>query len=67
MITVRVNDQTHSLDDGCTVADLLRTLGMQKPHLAVALNDNVLPRAEHPTTRLNANDEIIIVQAVGGG
>jgi sulfur carrier protein len=50
-----------------TVSELLVELEMAGPHIAVALNFQVIPKSKHPETALNADDKVEIVHAVGGG
>lgn len=59
-----VNGETQTHPDHTTVADLLgdRTRGV-----AVARNDEVVPRSEWPTTSLASGDRIEILEAHQGG
>lgn len=52
-----------------TVADLLQQrMDDPRPHgIAVAVNDEVVPRADWPECRLEAGDRVEIVTAVQGG
>jgi sulfur carrier protein len=52
---------------GVTVATLLATLALRRDGVAVALNDDVVPRAEHATRTLNDGDRLEIIVAVAGG
>lgn len=67
MPTVTVNDQPRTLPDPATVADLLRALGKDPGKLAVEVNREVVPRADHPARRLADGDAVEIVTLVGGG
>jgi thiamine biosynthesis protein ThiS len=67
MISVIVNDVEHQVPEGTTVEGLLGKLGLQPRFLAVELNRQVVPRGEHPRTRLAHSDRIEIVTLVGGG
>ena len=50
-----------------SMAELLLELQMPLAGVAVALNGNVVRRAEHQSTLLKENDEIEIIRAVQGG
>ena len=50
-----------------TISELLEELEMAGPHIAVALNFQVIPKSKHSTTTLNPEDKVEIVHAVGGG
>jgi sulfur carrier protein len=61
-----VNGDPQEVPDGSTIALLLAHLGLEGP-VAVERNAQVVPRAEHVTHLLEANDVIEIVHFVGGG
>jgi thiazole synthase len=67
MPTVTVNDEPRAFADPTTVADLLRALGKDPGKLAVEVNREVVPRADHPARRLADGDAVEIVTLVGGG
>ncbi len=64
---VVVNGETHPVEDGSSVADLLRTLGLQTQHVAVERNREIVPRATFAQTPLASGDRLEIVTFVGGG
>ena len=64
---IQVNGETQPIDDGVTVARLLRDLGVTAPHVAVELNLEVVPRAKHAETLLHDGDRLEVVTLVGGG
>jgi thiamine biosynthesis protein ThiS len=66
-IQVSVNGETLSLPAGSTIADLLEKLSLDRRRVAVELNLQVIPRAEHGARRLNHGDRLEIVTFVGGG
>jgi len=49
------------------VADLVEALGLVGRKLAVAVNRDVVPRAQHARLRLSEGDRVEILEAVGGG
>jgi sulfur carrier protein len=61
-----VNGDTRDIPDGLTVKGLILHLGLEGP-VAVERNAQVVPRADHGTVALEANDIIEIVHFVGGG
>jgi len=67
MPTITVNAEPRSFPDPLTVAELIRTLGKDPAKLAVEVNRDVVPRAEHPARRLADGDAVEIVTLVGGG
>ena len=67
MITVRVNDEQRRVTEGCTVADLLRELGLAPEVVAVEINRTLVPRRERAERRLAEGDRVELVTLVGGG
>ena len=66
-MTIQVNGETREMPAGCTVAALLDELGVSRPHVAVELNLEVVPRAQHAETALKDGDKLEVVTLVGGG
>ncbi len=64
---VYVNGETRPVETGSSVADLLRSLGLQSRHVAVERNREIVPRDAHAVTCLTAGDRLEIVTFVGGG
>ncbi len=62
-----VNGETRDVPDGLTVQGLIAHLGLEGGPVAVEKNRDVVPRATHGTTRLEAGDVVEIVHFVGGG
>lgn len=66
-MTIQVNGQSREIADGSSVAELLEELGVKQPHVAVELNLEVVPRAQHAATPLREGDRLEVVTLVGGG
>jgi sulfur carrier protein len=66
-MNIQVNGQGREIAAGSTVANLLGELGVTQPHVAVEVNLEVVPRAEHRDTILNDGDRVEVVTLVGGG
>jgi thiamine biosynthesis protein ThiS len=66
-IEVSVNGDTVRVPSGCTIAELLRHLSLDRARVAVEHNLRVVPRAEQAERRLNHGDRLEIVTFVGGG
>jgi sulfur carrier protein len=65
--TIVLNGESRSTQDGQTVAELLRELGLDSRQVAVERNREIVPRAEHGHAVLGDGDELEIVTFVGGG
>ncbi|MGE3856122.1 MAG: sulfur carrier protein ThiS [Dehalococcoidia bacterium] len=61
----RVNGEARSLPPGTTIADLVPTEWTRG--VAVARNDEIVPRADWPATPVAEGDAIEIVRPVQGG
>jgi sulfur carrier protein len=62
-----INGAERDVADGATIADLLAGLDLRRDGIAVALNDDVVPRTEHPVRTLHDGDRVEIIVAVAGG
>jgi sulfur carrier protein len=62
-----VNGTERDVAAGVTLDALLATLALRRDGVAVALNDDVVPRAEQATRTLNDGDRLEIIVAVAGG
>jgi sulfur carrier protein len=64
---ITVNGEARDVPQGLTILGLIQTLELDEGPVAVELNREVVPRAEHATTSLGERDVVEIVHLVGGG
>ena len=64
---VRINGKPREVREGLSITALLGELGLDTRYAAVALNGEVVRRAEHPAVIVKEGDRIEIVHAVTGG
>lgn len=64
---IYVNGQPHELAEPITITALIEHLGFTGKRIAVELNQEIVPRSQHPETFLKENDQLEIVHAIGGG
>ncbi len=62
-----INGESREIDAETTLARLLREFGVPPEGTAVAINDRVVPKAEHVAHRVREGDRIEIIVAVAGG
>lgn len=62
-----VNMNTLDLPDGTTVAGLLETLGRHGRGIAVAVNEEVVPRSTWSQVELLGDDRVEVLVAAQGG
>lgn len=64
---IRLNGEPHELAGPRTVTTLLGDLGIDARRVAVEHNQIVVKRAAYDTTVIQENDEVEVVNFVGGG
>lgn len=64
---ITINDEVREIDSETTVAQLLASLGMRPEHVAVEVNLDLVPRAQHASQTLQDGDVLEVVTLVGGG
>ncbi|WNJ18965.1 sulfur carrier protein ThiS [Pontibacter sp. G13] len=68
MIELFVNDKPHQLPNQVTVQQLLESLNLADGHgIAVAVNEQVIPRGNWGDTVLNSQDKVMVITATQGG
>ena len=66
-LEIQVNGEPARIADGASIADLVASKGLRTDQVAVEVNRELVPRAQHPDTTLQAGDRVEIVTLVGGG
>jgi sulfur carrier protein len=64
---IQVNGNEREVKPGASIKNLLGELGVTQPYVAVELNLEVVPRADHESTLLSEGDRLEVVTLVGGG
>ncbi len=67
VIEIVVNGDPRAIQNDATVAALLGELGMADRHVAVEVNEELIPRDRHADRLLGPGDRLEIVTLVGGG
>jgi sulfur carrier protein len=62
-----LNDEPREVEPGTTIARLLDDMGLPSKFVAVELNLEVVPRANHGECTLHEGDRLELVTLVGGG
>ncbi len=66
-VRLTINGEPTEVPAGLSLTDLLGRLGLDRRRLAVEVNLEVVPRAQHDALRLKDGDRLEIVSFVGGG
>ncbi|CAM8043154.1 sulfur carrier protein ThiS [Lelliottia nimipressuralis] len=61
------NDEPMQCVSGLTVAALLDQLRQLKPGMALALNQQILPREQWEHQQVHDGDQILLFQVIAGG
>ena len=64
---IQLNGEPFELPDNQSVADLLVRLDLTGRRVAVELNQDIVPRSQHNSTKLAEGDQVEVVHAIGGG
>lgn len=62
-----LNGEPRSVAEDATLASLISLLDLPSRRYAVEVNEELIPRSEHDSHRLSADDRVEVVQAIGGG
>lgn len=66
-MNIFVNGERHEFSDQASVGDVIEALGLTGKRIAVELNKEILPYDLYRQSRLNPDDRLEIVHAIGGG
>ncbi len=66
-IKIELNGEAHQIARNCSLQDLIDSLQLQGQTLAVAVNRQVVTKQKWIERKLEANDRVDIVRAIGGG
>jgi len=66
-LELQVNGEPRRVPVGCTVDQLVCSLGLERRRIAVAVNRDVVQRSHFDDHALTAGDRVEILEAVGGG
>ncbi len=67
MLEIELNGAPRQIENGQNVADLIAKLSLSGKAVAVAINREIVPRAQWAERQLQAADQVDVVRAIGGG
>jgi sulfur carrier protein len=67
LINFILNQKNHSIDDDANITDLIDKLDLSQQKIAVEKNHSLITRSLWCDTKIQENDKIEIVRAIGGG
>lgn len=66
-ITIQLNGEEKKIDPEITLAQLIQYLELDGKHIAIELNENIIPKSQLTQTSLQQGDQLELVTAIGGG
>jgi len=66
-LNLTINGKVQTFNHSMNVAELLHSLDLTGKRVAVEVNGHIIPRGQHAQHKLESNDKIEIIHAVGGG
>ena len=67
MMELLLNGEPHSLPESTDLASLIVSLSLGNQAIAVAVNRQIIRRAQWPEHIVQAGDQVDVVRAIGGG
>ncbi len=67
MMKIVLNGEAYQVAQEHTLLDLIHALNLSGQAIAVAVNRQIVPRAQWPNQVLQAQDKVDVVRAIGGG
>ena len=66
-MNITVNGEMRTIEANSNLAQLLEALDLQGKRIAVEVNRGIVPRSEYGNFVLSDDDQVEIVNAIGGG
>ena len=64
---IQLNGTPYEINNGINLNELLNKLKIQKNKVAIEVNGEIVERKKYPSLILNKDDQVEIVQFIGGG
>ena len=64
---IQLNGDPYEINNGSNLNELLNKLKIQKNKVAIEVNGEIVERKKYPSLILNKDDQVEIVQFIGGG
>ena len=64
---IQLNGNPYEINCGTNLNELLNKLKIQKNKVAIEVNGEIVERKKYPSLILNKDDQVEIVQFIGGG
>ena len=64
---IQLNGNSYEINNGTNLNELLNKLKIQKNKVAIEVNGEIIEKNKYPNLILNKDDQVEIVQFIGGG
>lgn len=64
---IKLNNKTINCPEGINLTALIEEQGIPTRHIAIALNNTVIRRADWDERQIKEGDEILVIGAIKGG
>ena len=66
-MNIKVNNKMVTVPEGSSLFQLAQTLELPEKGVAVAVNNQMVPRADWLDNKLAENDQVVVIKAACGG
>lgn len=67
VVQILLNGDPFEVSVDSSLSMLVDQLGLKDKRYAIEVNEQIIPRGQHDSFVVKANDKVEIVQAIGGG
>ena len=66
-IQIYINGKKKNINSNCYLINILEGYSLKNKLIAVEINQEVIPKSNYKTKKININDRIEILELIGGG
>ena len=66
-IQIYINGKKKNINSNCNLINILEEYSLKNKLVAVEINQEVIPKSNYKTKKINKNDRIEILELIGGG
>ena len=66
-IQIYINGKKKNINNNCNLINILEKYSLKNELVAVEINQEVIPKSNYKTKKINKNDRIEIIELIGGG
>ena len=67
MLDLMINGEPKQVPEHTNITQLIEIMGLTGKRLAIEINREIVPRSTFDSRELQSDDQVEIVQAIGGG